>query len=89
MARIRDRYGYLSLDHNHEDEHVVASSARLAARSNYHDDGEKELGPVVAALSLGSPCTMRFRPKRNKDFEKTETKSSDAHKDLTNFVMRA
>ncbi|KAL2198595.1 hypothetical protein P885DRAFT_33104 [Corynascus similis CBS 632.67] len=35
---------------------------------NYHDDGERELGPVVAALSLGSPSTMRFRPKRNTGF---------------------
>ncbi|KAH6855041.1 hypothetical protein B0I37DRAFT_305211 [Chaetomium sp. MPI-CAGE-AT-0009] len=35
---------------------------------NYHDDGEHELGPVVAALSLGSPSTMRFRPKRNTGF---------------------
>ncbi|KAM7222874.1 hypothetical protein V8F06_001772 [Rhypophila decipiens] len=32
-------------------------------RINYHDDGESELGPTVAALSLGSPSTMRFRPK--------------------------
>lgn len=34
----------------------------------YHDDGESELGPAVAALSLGSPSTMRFRPKRNTQF---------------------
>ncbi|KAJ4298633.1 hypothetical protein N0V88_003664 [Collariella sp. IMI 366227] len=37
-------------------------------RINYHDDGESELGPVVAALSLGSPSTMRFRPKRKTGF---------------------
>ncbi|KAH8660819.1 hypothetical protein BGZ60DRAFT_492180 [Tricladium varicosporioides] len=30
---------------------------------NYHDDGEKELGPTVASLSLGSSATMSFRPK--------------------------
>ncbi|KAK5656211.1 hypothetical protein OQA88_4972 [Cercophora sp. LCS_1] len=30
----------------------------------YHDDGESELGPTVAALSLGSPSIMKFRPKR-------------------------
>ncbi|KAK4240107.1 hypothetical protein C8A03DRAFT_13524 [Achaetomium macrosporum] len=35
---------------------------------NYHDDGEKELGPAVAALSLGSPSTMKFRPKRKTGF---------------------
>ncbi|KAL2269594.1 hypothetical protein VTJ83DRAFT_1778 [Remersonia thermophila] len=35
---------------------------------NYHDDGESELGPVVAALSLGSPSTMSFRFKRKSGF---------------------
>ncbi|KAI2627218.1 hypothetical protein GGS21DRAFT_545858 [Xylaria nigripes] len=30
---------------------------------SFHDDGEKELGPTVATLSLGSPSTMRFRCK--------------------------
>jgi hypothetical protein len=35
----------------------------------FHDDGEKELGPTVAALSLGSPSLMKFRPKfKWKDF---------------------
>ncbi|RDL41607.1 uncharacterized protein BP5553_01586 [Venustampulla echinocandica] len=29
----------------------------------YHDDGEKELGPTVATLSLGCSATMMFRPK--------------------------
>ncbi|KAK3363435.1 hypothetical protein B0T25DRAFT_442633 [Lasiosphaeria hispida] len=33
---------------------------------NYHDDGETELGPTVAALSLGSPSIMKFRPKLRK-----------------------
>ncbi|KAK0729879.1 hypothetical protein B0H67DRAFT_651426 [Lasiosphaeris hirsuta] len=33
---------------------------------NYHDDGETELGPTVAALSLGSPSIMKFRPKIRK-----------------------
>lgn len=27
-----------------------------------HSDGEKDLGPVVAALSLGAPAAMSFRP---------------------------
>lgn len=27
-----------------------------------HSDGEKDLGPIVASLSLGSSATMRFRP---------------------------
>lgn len=34
------------------------------SKISYHDDGEKELGPTVATLSLGSPAIMRFRPKR-------------------------
>jgi 2OG-Fe(II) oxygenase superfamily len=29
----------------------------------YHDDGEKELGPTVATLSLGGNATMSLRPK--------------------------
>ncbi|OIW31189.1 hypothetical protein CONLIGDRAFT_595382, partial [Coniochaeta ligniaria NRRL 30616] len=33
-------------------------------RINYHDDGEKQCGPTVATLSLGSPATMAFRPKK-------------------------
>ncbi|KAH8662109.1 hypothetical protein BX600DRAFT_437531 [Xylariales sp. PMI_506] len=32
---------------------------------SWHDDGEKELGPTVATLSVGSPSVMRFRPKKN------------------------
>ncbi|KAI0379089.1 hypothetical protein F5Y04DRAFT_283175 [Hypomontagnella monticulosa] len=29
-----------------------------------HDDGERELGPNVATLSLGSPSVMKFMPKK-------------------------
>ncbi|KAI2781474.1 hypothetical protein F4815DRAFT_492668 [Daldinia loculata] len=32
-----------------------------------HDDGEKELGPNVASLSLGSPSVIKFSPKRGID----------------------
>ncbi|KAI1454059.1 hypothetical protein F4805DRAFT_477797 [Annulohypoxylon moriforme] len=32
-----------------------------------HDDGEKELGPTVATLSLGSTSIMKFIPKKGKD----------------------
>ena len=35
----------------------------------YHDDGEKELGPTVATLSLGGDATMMFRPKAKKPTE--------------------
>ncbi|GAW15612.1 hypothetical protein ANO14919_050280 [Xylariales sp. No.14919] len=34
----------------------------------YHDDGEKELGPTVATLSLGSPSIMHFRAKSKAGF---------------------
>ncbi|KAK3330470.1 hypothetical protein B0H66DRAFT_612078, partial [Apodospora peruviana] len=61
------------LRHNHEqNDEVVRNNDfnELLAlgymendRINYHDDGEMELGPTVAALSLGSPSTMKFRPK--------------------------
>lgn len=33
-----------------------------------HDDGERELGPTVAAFSVGSPAHMIFRPKWKEDF---------------------
>ncbi|KAI0169807.1 hypothetical protein GGR52DRAFT_592408 [Hypoxylon sp. FL1284] len=32
-----------------------------------HDDGERELGPTVATVSLGSPSIMKFHPKRGKE----------------------
>ncbi|KUJ09311.1 uncharacterized protein LY89DRAFT_598097 [Mollisia scopiformis] len=31
---------------------------------DYHDDGEKTLGPTVATLSLGADAMMKFRPKK-------------------------
>ncbi|KAH8886697.1 hypothetical protein GQ53DRAFT_599597, partial [Thozetella sp. PMI_491] len=34
----------------------------------YHDDGESQLGPTVATLSLGCPALMRFRPKASAKF---------------------
>ncbi|KAI1127276.1 hypothetical protein F5Y10DRAFT_266347 [Nemania abortiva] len=38
---------------------------------SFHDDGEKELGPTVATLSLGSPSVMRFRGKKKAGFKDT------------------
>ena len=35
----------------------------LANNSQYHDDGEKSLGPTVASLSLGCPAKMKWRLK--------------------------
>jgi alkylated DNA repair dioxygenase AlkB len=32
----------------------------------FHDDGEKDVGAVVATLSLGSDAVMDFRRKRGK-----------------------
>ncbi|KAL1884208.1 hypothetical protein VTK73DRAFT_5344 [Phialemonium thermophilum] len=40
-------------------------------RISYHDDGEKQLGPTVATLSLGSPAVMSFRPKRKAKIQTT------------------
>ena len=31
----------------------------------YHDDGEKELGPTIATLSLGAQAVMMLRPKKS------------------------
>jgi hypothetical protein len=36
----------------------------LTEISQYHDDGEKDVGPTIATLSTGSPAVMSFRPKR-------------------------
>ncbi|KAK1758514.1 hypothetical protein QBC47DRAFT_374919 [Echria macrotheca] len=41
---------------------------------NFHDDGESELGPTVAAISLGSPSIMKFRPKSKLDFTRLGAK---------------
>ncbi|XDG07690.1 hypothetical protein ABKA04_007305 [Annulohypoxylon sp. FPYF3050] len=38
-----------------------------SAKISPHDDGEKELAPTVATLSLGSRSTMKFYPKKNID----------------------
>lgn len=44
----------------------------------YHDDGEKTLGPTVATLSLGAPARMLFRPKANNTIGKSEAKEKPA-----------
>ena len=38
------------------------SPMRLLKFGAVHSDGEKDLGPIIASLSLGLPATMRFRP---------------------------
>ncbi|KAI1873938.1 uncharacterized protein JN550_003207 [Neoarthrinium moseri] len=47
---------------------------------NYHDDGERELGPTVASLSLGSPSVMRFRPKKRNSIGHTPKTLDDKSK---------
>ncbi|KAI8623146.1 hypothetical protein F5Y19DRAFT_482041 [Xylariaceae sp. FL1651] len=49
---------------------------------SYHDDGERELGPTVATLSLGSPSIMRFRRKKNSGIHTTGTTGT-----LLSFVL--
>ncbi|KAI0521616.1 hypothetical protein F5B22DRAFT_661958 [Xylaria bambusicola] len=53
------------------------------SKISYHDDGEKELGPTVATLSLGSPSIMSFRGKKKTGFG-TEDKASPA---LLSFIV--
>ncbi|KAK4187259.1 hypothetical protein QBC35DRAFT_385243 [Podospora australis] len=50
-------------------------------RIRYHDDGEDELGPIVSALALGSPCLMSFRPKAKQQFPESLKKGSQPKKD--------
>ncbi|KAF8495854.1 hypothetical protein JB92DRAFT_2817986 [Gautieria morchelliformis] len=41
----------------------VLSAAYMAEQKmEFHSDGEKNLGPTIASLSLGATATMRFRP---------------------------
>ncbi|KAI0008311.1 hypothetical protein F4779DRAFT_641977 [Xylariaceae sp. FL0662B] len=53
----------------------------------YHDDGEKELGPTVATLSLGSPAVMQFRAKRNKVIGYTDDLTKKERGSLLSFVL--
>ncbi|KAB5547281.1 hypothetical protein GE09DRAFT_206578 [Coniochaeta sp. 2T2.1] len=55
---------------------------------NYHDDGEKECGPTVATLSLGSPAMMYFRPKEDKKIKDGEDKKRGAKDPLKGAKMR-
>ncbi|KAK4229938.1 hypothetical protein QBC38DRAFT_69141 [Podospora fimiseda] len=57
---------------------------------HYHDDGESELGPVVAALALGSPCLMRFRPKAKTGFQLPvgKDRGKTAYKEVLEVCMR-
>ncbi|KAK0661566.1 hypothetical protein QBC41DRAFT_382939, partial [Cercophora samala] len=77
--------------HNQRFNELLALGYMESDKINYHDDGEKELGPVVSALSLGSPCAMRFRPKRQKGFDTggfTRSGGRENHKDILEVEMR-
>ncbi|KAI1760562.1 hypothetical protein GGR53DRAFT_525955 [Hypoxylon sp. FL1150] len=43
-----------------------------------HDDGEKELGPTVASLSLGSPSIMKWLPKPPRKSRKKDNTDAPA-----------
>ncbi|KAI6094829.1 hypothetical protein EDD16DRAFT_1502659 [Pisolithus croceorrhizus] len=44
---------------------VLTAAYLESQKMSFHSDDEKGLGSVVATLSLGSPATMRFRPRAN------------------------
>ncbi|KAJ2986248.1 hypothetical protein NUW58_g5117 [Xylaria curta] len=64
----------LSVDSSSMPNHFIDFNEQLMlgyfenSQISYHDDGEKELGPTVATLSLGSPSVMNFRAKKKADF---------------------
>ncbi|KAI1749263.1 hypothetical protein F4782DRAFT_549841 [Xylaria castorea] len=69
--------GKLSVDSDSMPGHFIDFNEQLMlgyfedSQISYHDDGEKELGPTVATLSLGSPSLMRFRGKKKAGFQDT------------------
>ncbi|KAF1985341.1 hypothetical protein K402DRAFT_334395 [Aulographum hederae CBS 113979] len=44
---------------------ILACGYFETQKMKYHSDGEDDLGPTVATLSLGAPATMKFRMKSN------------------------
>ncbi|GAA5940957.1 hypothetical protein JCM1841_003567 [Sporobolomyces salmonicolor] len=45
---------------------ILSVAYMLGGKMNYHDDGEKGLGPIVASVSFGADAIMSFRPKAKK-----------------------
>ena len=43
---------------------VLAVGYYQGGKMNYHDDGETDLGPTIATVSLGGPATMTIRMKQ-------------------------
>lgn len=50
-------------------------------KMDYHDDGEKGLGPTVASISLGGSAIMKFRPKAGKKRGALKRKGVDGEDD--------
>jgi hypothetical protein len=50
-----------------------------------HSDGEKDLGPVIAALSLGEAAALRFRPVPSK-WNQVSGSGSNGHKNPPNVL---
>ncbi|KAK7974121.1 hypothetical protein PG989_015969 [Apiospora arundinis] len=57
------------------------------SKISYHDDGEKELGPTVATLSLGSPAVMHFRPKRKTNLGQVGSGKKGNKDHVISFVL--
>ncbi|KAI1803856.1 hypothetical protein F4811DRAFT_571616 [Daldinia bambusicola] len=53
-----------------------------------HDDGEKELGPNVASLSLGSPSVMKFSPKKGKIIGDNNDLDKKRRKAVLSFTLK-
>ncbi|KAL1410253.1 hypothetical protein Q8F55_004259 [Vanrija albida] len=62
LQLIRERVASV-LGERVEFNEILSVMYREGQKMNWHDDSEPGLGPVVAALSLGSPATMSFRRK--------------------------
>ncbi|GAA5821172.1 hypothetical protein JCM11251_004499 [Rhodosporidiobolus azoricus] len=52
--------------HGTEMNEILSVAYMVGGKMNYHDDGERGLGPYVASISLGSDALMLFRSKTTK-----------------------
>lgn len=60
----------------------------LAHSKQYHDDGEKELGPTVATLSLGAQAIMTLRPKAKVNLGVNSKNARGTKPDVLKMVLR-
>ncbi|KAH6651887.1 hypothetical protein BKA67DRAFT_693119 [Truncatella angustata] len=88
---LESKIDYLkqSMSLESEDFNEVLSLAYFANSAiGYHDDGEKQLGPTVASISLGSPSMMRFKPKlKNSSIGIKGTEKSTNKKAVVSFRL--